>query len=274
MDTKNFTETNRSNWNERVRIHAEPHSGFYDVEGFLAGQSSLKEIEIAELGDVSGKTMLHAMCHFGLDTLSWVRRGAEVTGVDFSQEAIATARDLAKKANLHADFLCSDILELPSSLSGKFDIVFASYGILCWLPDINRFVESLTGCLKPGGVFCLVNGHPFIDMFEYDEEKDQLVLQLPYFHRSEPEECVSHTSYTNKERTLQSEKTYQWNHDLSSILTAVEKNGLELLSFQEYPFGFYQKFPNQVQNEKGQWVFADDKIEIPLLMSVKARKKE
>ena len=123
MDTKKFIEINRSNWDERVGIHAEPHSGFYDIEGFLAGQSSLKEIEVADLGDVAGKTMLHAMCHFGLDTLSWVRRG-----VDFSKEATAKARDLAKKAGLKANFVCADILELPSFLSGKFDIVIASYG--------------------------------------------------------------------------------------------------------------------------------------------------
>ncbi len=273
MNTKNFIEINRSNWDERVEIHTETHEGFYDIKGFLSGESSLKEIELAELGNVAGKKLLHAMCHFGLDTLSWARSGAEVTGVDFSQEAIAKARELADRANLQADFVCADILELPSSFSEKFDIVFASYGILCWLSDINRFIESLAACLKSGGVFCLVDGHPFLDMFTYDEEKEELVLQHPYFHKPEPDECACRTSYTNKARTLTSNKTYQWIHDVGSILTAIMKNELELLAFKEYPYGHYQKFPNMIQNEEEQWVFADDNLEIPLLMSVKAKKK-
>jgi SAM-dependent methyltransferase len=273
MNTKQFINVNRTNWNERVGIHAESSGGFYDLEGFLAGKSTLRDIEITEIGDVSNKTLLHVMCHFGLDTLSWARRGAEVTGVDFSEKAIVLTRDLAERTSLRATFLRADVLDLPCSLSGQFDIVFASYGVLCWLPDINRFIEAMARCLKPNAIFYLIDGHPFFDMYEYDQDTERLELRYPYFHNSKPEECDCCTSYINKTRTLVNDKTYQWNHDIESILTVLIVNGLELLSLKEYPFGFYQKYPNMVQNDKGQWVFAVDDIEIPLLISVKARKK-
>ena len=87
---------NRAWWDERAPVHAA--SGFYDVPGFLAGQDSLRAFEPAEVGDVRGKRLLHLMCHIGLDSLSWARRGAVVTGLDFSQAALDTAVSLAGRA--------------------------------------------------------------------------------------------------------------------------------------------------------------------------------
>ena len=83
---------NRRNWDERVPIHAA--SRFYDVDGFKAGRSTLMSIELDEMDDVRGKSLLHLQCHFGMDTMSWARMGANVTGVDFSEAAIDLARSL------------------------------------------------------------------------------------------------------------------------------------------------------------------------------------
>jgi 2-polyprenyl-3-methyl-5-hydroxy-6-metoxy-1,4-benzoquinol methylase len=91
---------NRTLWDAWTRAHRD--SSFYDVPGFLAGRDPLNRIETDELGDVAGKRFLHLQCHFGVDALGWARRGARVTGVDFSPEAIATARKLAAQAGLDA----------------------------------------------------------------------------------------------------------------------------------------------------------------------------
>ncbi len=135
-----YLTANLNNWNERVAIHANSESESYDIDSFLAGHSTLREIELTVLGDVANKDFLHLMCHFGLDTLSWARRGAKITGVDFSQEAIDLARSLAQRSEIDARFVCSDVFQLDKTLSGKFDIVFASYGVLCWIPDIHESV--------------------------------------------------------------------------------------------------------------------------------------
>ena len=142
-DKQQAMEAIRRNWNERVPVHAK--SDFYHLNGFKGGKSSLNSIELEEVGDVAGKSMLHLQCHFGLDTMSWARLGAKVTGVDFSEEAIALARSLSEELDIGARFVLSNVYDLPDALDegGAYDIVFTSYGVLCWLPDTE---EMGAGC--------------------------------------------------------------------------------------------------------------------------------
>ena len=128
-----YYETNKKRWNELVGIHADSEE--YDIEGFLAGKNSLHKAELDILGDVSGKSLLHLQCHFGVDTISWSRLGAKTTGIDFSDTAIELARELAKKAGTDTRFVCSNVYDLKNNLEGEFDIVFTSIGVLCWLQE-------------------------------------------------------------------------------------------------------------------------------------------
>lgn len=273
MERSQYIQVNMKNWDERVEAHTQGNGkDFYDIEDFLAGKSTLHNIEIEELGNISGKSMLHLQCHFGLDTLSWARQGTKITGVDFSPKAIKYAINLASKCELSADFICSDVFDLPNILDKQFDIVIATYGILCWIPDVHRYMNVVSHFLKAGGRFLLIDGHPFLDMFEFNEESEQLEIKYSYFHANQPEKCDCTTSYANKEYKMKHNKTYQWSHDIDSIITAITGNRMELLSLKEYPFAVYQKYPNMVQNEKGQWIFSDGKIELPMLISVKAKK--
>lgn len=150
MDSR--TKTNRGLWDGWAALHA--RSAFYDVAGFRDGKSSLKATELAEVGNVDGKRLLHLQCHLGLDTLSWARLGADVTGVDFSERAIAEARALAADCDLPARFVCQDVLELD--LGERFDLVFASYGVLCWIRDRRRWARVAARHLAPGGSLYLI----------------------------------------------------------------------------------------------------------------------
>src|SRR5687767_3921500 len=132
--SQNYIEINRALWNERTRHHVS--SAFYDMEGFMAGNTSLKEIELPLLGDVKGKSVLHLQCHFGQDSLSLSRMGAKVTGIDLSEAAIEKAREINKDLGLDAEFIVSDVYETPSKLNKQFDIVFTTYGTIGWLPDM------------------------------------------------------------------------------------------------------------------------------------------
>src|SRR4029077_16887688 len=140
-------DLNRGHWDEATAIHA--RGNVYGTEDFKAGRCQLHRIEVEELGDVAGKTLLHLQCHFGLGTLSWARRGAIVTGVDFSPKAIALARSLAAELGIDARFVESNVYDLPAALSGHFDVVFCSYGVLCWLPDLTRWAEIVARYLGP-----------------------------------------------------------------------------------------------------------------------------
>ena len=173
----NYMKNNRAHWNEITPIHAQ--SDFYDLEGFKKGRSSmLYPIEIDEMGDVGGKSLLHLQCHFGMDTLSWARLGAKVTGVDFSDKAIELACSLSKELNIEANFVLSNIYDLPENLKGEFDIVYTSGGVLCWLHNLKRWAEIIAHFLKPGGFFYILEGHPFSCVF--DDSSDATELKVKY----------------------------------------------------------------------------------------------
>ena len=162
----NYIEINKQSWNKKTSTHLT--SDFYDVEGFLNGNSSLNEIELELLGDVKGKSILHLQCHFGQDTISLGRLGARTTGIDLSDKAIESAIELAEKAGIEASFICCDIYDLPNHLNEQFDIVYTSYGTLGWLPDIDKWAKIVSRYLKPDGKFVFVEFHPVVWMFDDD----------------------------------------------------------------------------------------------------------
>ena len=155
MSRDEFWVANRRNWDERVAIHRRDTTGFYAVDRFLAGEKRLHAIDSGELGEIAGKRLIHLQCHFGLDTLILAREGAVATGLDFSPAAIAEARRLAAEIGVAADFVCADVYDAPQAVKGEFDIVFTTWGTICWLPDIVRWAETIASLLAPGGVFYL-----------------------------------------------------------------------------------------------------------------------
>ena len=171
-----YLEINRKSWNSRVDVHLK--SDFYDVKGFLEGESSLNDIELGLLGDIKGKSILHLQCHFGQDTISLGRLGANVTGVDLSDKAIDNAKILAKKANVNATFICCDIYDLPTYLNEQFDIVFTSYGVIGWLPDMGKWAKIISNYLKPNGKFIFVEFHPILWVFDDDFKR----IEYNYFN--------------------------------------------------------------------------------------------
>jgi SAM-dependent methyltransferase len=273
MDRDEFARINRLNWDERVDIHADDDGEFYNIEAFLRGGCALRRIETEALGDVRGRSMLHLLCHFGLDTLSWARRGAVVTGVDFSEKAVALARSLARRAGLAARFETADVYGLPARLADEpFDIVFASYGVLCWLADLPGFLRIVARHLRPGGTFFLADGHPFGDMLEYDPQRRRLDVREPYFHQPAPERVEAHFTYTSSDRPLRQAVHYEWTHHLAELLRAVGDAGLRLVDFGEYPFAMFRKFPVLERGDDGFWHWPAGFPAVPLLFSLKAEK--
>ena len=190
-----YLEINRKSWNSRVDVHLK--SDFYDVKGFLEGESSLNDIELDLLGDIKGKSILHLQCHFGQDTISLGRLGANVTGVDLSDKAIDNAKILAKKANVNATFICCDIYDLPTYLNEQFDIVFTSYGVIGWLPDMGKWAKIISNYLKPNGKFIFVEFHPILWVFDDDFKR----IEYNYFNSGAIREIQDGT-YTDGENDL------------------------------------------------------------------------
>ncbi len=261
---------NRARWDELVPIHA--RSAFYDLDGFKAGKCALRPLEVAELGDVAGRSLLHLQCHFGLDTLSWARRGATVTGVDFSESAIALARSLAAELGIDARFVCTDLNDLPAALAGEFDVVFTSYGAICWLPDLTRWAEVIGHFLKPGGTFYVAEIHPFSFVLDEHVGKNELRVVYPYFHATEPLQWESQGTYADRSARVEHARGYLWNHSLGDVLNALIGVGLRIEFVHEFPYCVCPLLPSMEQGPDGWWRLKHGDGTVPLLFSLRARK--
>jgi SAM-dependent methyltransferase len=260
-----YIDKNKALWNKRTDYHFQ--SQFYNVDKFIKGESSLNEIELALLGDVANKTILHLQCHFGQDTLSLARLGAIATGVDLSDKAIEKAKELAEKINSNARFICCNIYDLPGYLHEKFDIVFTSYGTIGWLPDLNKWAKLIADYLKPGGTFILVEFHPVVWMFDSDFTK----IEYSYF-KKEPIVELEQNTYADKKASINLESV-TWNHSIGEVFQSLSTNGLRIDDLKEYDHSPYECFNDCEKLDDRKFIIKKLGDKIPLVYSVIATKK-
>lgn len=255
-------KANQELWNKRTLVHKD--SDFYDVAGFMQGKEMLTPIELEELGDVKGRSLLHLQCHFGLDTLAWSRHGAIVTGIDFSQEAIAEAKRIAGSSKLDAEFICCNIYDATDFLGDRqFDIIFTSYGTIGWLPDLDKWASIIRRHLKKGGLFYIADFHPVVWMFDDD------FSGIKYsYNNTEVITTESQGTYADKNADINS-KEYGWNHSLSEIINSLIKNGLQIQQLNEHMYSPYPCFNNIVPAGDGQWHIKGLENKIPMVYSIK-----
>lgn len=262
--SENYIDINKALWNDKVVHHID--SDFYNMEAFLAGKTSLNPVELELLGDVSGKRILHLQCHFGQDTLSLARMGAEATGVDFSDTAINYARQLATDHNLNATFICCDLYELPQHLNESFDIVYTSYGTIGWLPDRDKWAAIVHRFLKPGGKFIFVEFHPFIWMM------DEAFQDIKYrYFKDEPIVETTEGTYADRNAPI-TNKSVSWNFSLSEMMTALLKQGMNIKHFEEFDYSPYPCFEGLEEFEPGKFRVKHLGNKIPMLFSLMAVK--
>ncbi len=262
---ENYEAINRHSWNNRVDVHLK--SEFYDLKNFIQGKSSLNPIELDLLGDLKGKSTLHLQCHFGQDTISLSRLGAQVTGVDFSDKAIDQAIQLAQQTQSDASFICCNVYDLPQHLNHQFDIVFTSYGVIGWLPDLNRWGSIISKFLKPGGTFILVEFHPVVWMFDDNFEN----IAYRYFNSGALFESENGT-YADKTAAI-SQEYVMWNHSMAEVMNSLIDNQLEINALSEYDYSPYPCFNKTIECAPRQFRIQHFDNKIPMVFSVVATKK-
>lgn len=261
----NYLDLNKSAWNNKVAAHLQ--SEFYDLEGFKAGANSLNAIELGLFGDVKGKKILHLQCHFGQDSLSLARMGAEVTAMDLSDEAIAEAQKLAKTLHLDATFICCDLYDLPKHLDDRFDIVFTSYGTIGWLPDLTKWAKIISHFLKPDGILVFVEFHPFIWMYDNDFKE----ITYSYF-KSEAIIETEKGTYADMDADIE-QTMITWNHSLSEVMGSLIGENLVISHFEEYDYSPYNCFKNCIAIAPKKYQIETFGPNVPLVYSIVATKK-
>ncbi|CAG5080011.1 class I SAM-dependent methyltransferase [Parvicella tangerina] len=259
---EDYLNINKSNWNSRVDTHY--NSDFYDINSFRIGETSLNEIELGLLGDVTAKKIAHLQCHFGLDSLSLTRMGAKVTGLDFSDKAINTAKQLNSDLGLDARFVCADVYRANEFLPNDFDIVFTTYGTIGWLPNINKWAETIKNLLKAGGKLIFVEFHPVLWMFDDNFNE----ISYSYFNR---EDIITSSieTYTDGE-VISQPKTVSWNHSLGEVMQALKSQGLQIEDFNEYDYSPYDCFANTTKISEKKYQIKGMEGKLPMVYSVVA----
>ena len=255
-----YFEKNRNVWNTLAPIHAA--SKFYDVASFRAGKCSLFHVERNEVGDVRGKKLLHLQCHFGMDTLSWARLGADVVGVDFAEEAISRAERLAAELGIPARFLCCNVYDLTERLHEQFDVVFTSTGVLCWLPDLRKWAETAAHFVKRGGFFYLHEFHFAAAACAGDGD---------YFSNGQASEYEDTGTYADPDIPVVTQGV-EWRHTLGDIVTALIEAGLRLEYLHEWPHSLCPFSSDWKQGPDGGWYDGERPNRFPLMFSLRAWK--
>lgn len=240
---ESYVDVNRANWNSRVPFHARG----YQLDKFRADPSWLSEVvrfDQPRLGDVRGLDLVHLQCHVGSDTLSLARLGANVTGLDFSEPALAVARELARDCGAQISYVEAEVYDAARVLGeARFDVVYTGIGALCWLPSIARWATTVSQLLRPGGRLFIREGHPILWALSDPRPDQLLVLHFPYFETADGTEFIEAKTYVEHEGELAAPRSICFNHGLGEIFTALLGAGLRLTAFEEHtsvpwnPFG-------------------------------------
>lgn len=264
-----WREANRARWDERVAIHTA--SDYYDQDRFRRARDVIRDFEVAEVGDVTGRSLLHLQCHFGQDTLSWAHRGAaRVVGLDFSEPAIETARELAAELGYGPDraaFVAADVYDAAEAVpDDAYDIVYTGIGALNWLPDLERWADTAASLVAPGGFLYLAEFHPLCDVLD-DETGSRIVHD--YFSRDAWVDEVSGT-YTDLEAPTVNNRSVEWQHPLGDVVSALAGAGLRIDFLHEHDMTMFQRFTALRRAEDGYYRFPGDRPRIPLMYSLRA----
>jgi SAM-dependent methyltransferase len=268
-----YAKANRLNWDNRAELHSTDTTGSYRIAKVLAGESSLHALEAGELGDISGKDIVHLQCHIGLDTISLKHLGAKsTTGLDFSPKAIEAARDFARRAGTDVRFVEASVYDAVEALGQTYDVVFVSWGAINWLDDIFRWATVVAALLRPGGKLYLIEGHP--TMCQFDCMGERLVLELGWrTPMAEPLVWDDPQTYTGDTRPLTHVRHYEWIHPLSDIVNALIFAGFSIDFLNEHDIVVWKAFPFLVETGEDQFSLPDDQVKIPMSFSVGATKR-
>jgi SAM-dependent methyltransferase len=271
MDARTARRINRAHWDALAAAHGQ--DAYYDTEALIAGRDSLSEVEAAgireAIGAVAGLDVLHLQCHIGFDAISLARRGARVSGVDFSPASLEKARALARRCDADVRFVEADATKLPVELHNRFDLVYATIGVLGWIDDVRAWMRSAAAALRGGGKLLLVDGHPLYTMIE---SIDPLRLDFPYADAG-PRAFDEPGSYAGADLDVATTESVQYGHSLGEVVNAALAAGLRIEHLEEHlEADFDPRGDLLAREEDGRYRLRVDGELLPVLFTLIAAK--
>lgn len=286
---KRIHEENRLSWNEATKAHNSHKAD--QVKFFRDGGQTMFPEEIELLGDLAGKSVLHLQCNAGQDTLSIKQLGAaKVTGVDISDEAIDFAQKLSADSGLEATFHRADVYDWlagAAKADERWDIVFCSYGAICWLSDLGTWAMGFAALLKPGGRFVTIDFHPVMGMFD-----PQMRHYFPYSSHgatatwdegvsdyvAESGAIITPSGWEGGVKDFANpHPVHEFAWGLAEVITSLLEAGLVIEHCREYDYSNgFRPFEGMREIDggrpSGRWTAPEGVPSVPLMYSIAARK--
>lgn len=266
---------NQANWNDRARTHMS--GNYYGANELITNPESISaELaqDIHRFGNLNGKSVIHLQCHLGTDTIGFARRGAKrVVGLDLSDTSLEFAKDIAAKSGVTVEFVHSNVYDARENVEGSFDLVYTSLGVLCWLPDIEKWAETIVSLMAPGGCFFIRDDHPMF-MTIGDDVSNGLKIEQSYFQFDQPLTWEDETSYILDDNApkIKAKRNHQWNHSIGEIITALIRAGLTIDSVEETPYSAWCPWPELMVKEGHVYRLKDAPERLPLQFVICAHK--
>ena len=264
---------NRAHWDALAAVHGTGHDRIYDIDALVAGHNSMTRHELAavrdSVGDVAGLDVLHVQCHLGFDSVNLARAGAHVTGVDVSPASLAKAADIAERCGVRIDWVEADAMQLPSVLHDRFDLAYATFGVLAWIEDLQDWMDSVAACLRPGGQLAIVELHP---VFSLVSGTDPLRLwPTGTYSFAGPEFNDDDGSYASPAESVRSTAKVFFAHDLGEIVTTAIRAGLTVTALTEHTSAEFDPTGWLLHEESdGAWRARSDGVALPVLFTLLA----
>jgi SAM-dependent methyltransferase len=267
--TRQIMAAIEANWDERTPIHVA--SRFYDVGG-KDPESWFAAYEWTDLGDLTGRDVLHLQCHLGTETAAFARRGARTVGLDLSGASVAVARRLAADSGLDIEYVHANVYDAADALGGRrFDVVYTGKGALCYLPDLDRWAATVASLLNPGGRAYVVEFHPLLTslgLVPHPIDGRDLLLRGDYLSGRGPTPHDATRTYTDGPPLTRATTSYEWAHGLGEVVTALVGAGITVQSLRESDEIPWPRWPHMVPTEKGFWRLPDSEPKIPLFYAL------
>jgi SAM-dependent methyltransferase len=265
---------NLAQWDERAPVHAA--SLGYHLEDFEADSTYLSEVvrfDLPRLGDIRGLRGVHLQCHIGCDTISLARLGAVMTGLDFSKAAIEQARILSARCATPVEFVVSDVHAAAEVLGrNRFDLVTTGIGALCYVPEIQRWAAVVSDLLAPGGRLFVREGHPILWALADPDSTGELRVARPYFEQSQPDRWDQGGRYADADAARVHTTSYEWNHGIGEIVTALLGHGLQITGLVEHDTVPWAALPGMMVDVGGEFRLADRPERLAASYTLQARK--
>jgi len=179
------------------------------------------------IGDVAGLTVLDLACGEGYNTRILARKNAKVTGIDFSEKMIESAKKEEEREKLGICYRVMNATDLHEFSNNQFDLA-ACFMSLQDIKDFRKAILEVARVLKCDGRFVFSIPHPCTEMIRVHKPETEKIRAIERYFRT-----MQYTIEWNMERLTKPFQTTSFHRTLTEYFDALYRSRLVVTRFAE-----------------------------------------